>query len=173
MPPARTARRHEDSRFSTIMTAASIFHVAIDVATRQRDSAQKSLVQVQRSLAFATGQMDQLANYANETEGRWMLSAQVSAAPELLRHHYQFMDRLRQAIDLQHKVLRDLDAQVVEARKRLMTHEIRVRSLEVMLEKNLTKLKIKKARREQGHMDEFAAMQHARRRNQPIYGESP
>jgi len=154
------------------MRVSNIYHIAIDAATRKRDAAQMNLVQVERNRVFAQGQMDQLTNYAAETEARWMISAQISANPELLRHHYQFMDRLRKAIDLQQTVLQDVDNQIDDARRHLTGLEIRLRSLELMLEKNQTVLKSKQARREQIQMDEFAALQHARRRAQPIHGDT-
>ena len=154
------------------MKGSSIFHIAIDAATQKRDAAQMNLVQVERNRVFAQGQMDQLTNYATETEARWLASAQISAYPELLRHHYQFMDRLRKAIDLQQTVLLDVGSQIDEARKHLMSLEIRLRSLELMLEKSQAVFKRKQARREQVQMDEFAALQHARKRVQPIHGDT-
>lgn len=154
------------------MRNAGIFHIAIDAATQQRDAAQMSLVQVDQSRVFAQGQMDQLTNYAAETEARWMASAQISASPELLRHHYQFMDRLRKAIDLQQTVLLDADSRVDDARKRLTVLEIRLRSLQRMLDKNQAVFNGKQARREQAQMDEFAALQHVRKGGQLIHGDT-
>ncbi len=154
------------------MMGPNILHVAIDVAIRQREAAQKSLALVERNRLFAKGQLDQLNNYATETEARWMAAAQVSANPELLRHHYQFMARLRSAIDLQQTVLHGVDLQADDARKFLLNQQIRLRSLEVMLEKTQAELKAKQARREQIQMDEFAALQHARKRMQFTHGDT-
>ncbi len=154
------------------MSDLTIFQIAIDVAVRQRDSAQSSLALVARNRLFAQGQMDQLTNYASETESRWMASAQISANPELLKHHYQFMDRLRSAIDLQMSVLRGVDIQIGEAQKFLLSRQVRLRSLEVMLEKKQAAINAKRARRDQIQMDEFAALQHARKRMQYTHGET-
>ena len=79
--------------------------VAIDVASRKRDAASQVLGQAQQRQIAAQNQLNQLETYANETESRWASQAQICALPELMRHHYQFMERLNQAIQMQKQIL--------------------------------------------------------------------
>lgn len=73
------------------MTGQRSLLLAIDLATSRRDEALAQLQMATRSEAFAQDQMDQLQQYAQETEARWMQGAQVSTSPEMLLHHYQFL----------------------------------------------------------------------------------
>lgn len=144
------------------MSAFKSIHLAVEMASRQRDQVQKALVQVQRSRLFALDQMDQLEKYAVDTEARWLVSAQRGASPEMMRHHYQFMDRLRQAIALQFKVMADVDRQLEAARQQVLQAEFRVMSLKHMLAKKQAGVVAMNARREQKQMDEFASSLYAR-----------
>jgi flagellar protein FliJ len=145
------------------MSALNSIRLAIELAARQREQLQKAFAQVQRTRVFALNQMDQLERYAQDTQTRWTATAQASTTPELMRHHYQFMDRLRHAIQLQTNAIEDVDRQVEEARKSLLNAQIRVSSLEhLMASKQAALLKLQ-SRKEQKQMDEFAAIQYARR----------
>ena len=81
------------------MSVLKSLALAIDLATSKRDQAGRVLVQLNRSHVFAQDQMTQLEVYAEETNAKWTTSAQISATPELMRHHYQFMGRLYQAVE--------------------------------------------------------------------------
>jgi flagellar FliJ protein len=76
------------------MSAFRALILAIDLAATQRDQALKQLQATHKAHGFAQGQMQQLQQYAHETDQRWMQSAQRSTTPELLHHQYQFMGRL-------------------------------------------------------------------------------
>jgi flagellar FliJ protein len=147
--------------------------LAIEVATQKRDHAGKQLGQVQRALLFAQGQLDQLASYAADSEAKWSVTAQVSATPELMRHHYQFMDRLRQAMGLQDGVMNDAKAQVEMARKQLLEMEFRLASLKQILSRKQAAQKVVQDRREQRQMDEFATQLYGRFTAQQHNGEKP
>jgi flagellar FliJ protein len=153
------------------MSALKSVALAIEVATRQRDQAGKLLVQAQRARQFAQDQLDQLESYAADSESRWMASAQISMSSELLQHHYQFMDRLRHAIGLQDGVMTDLKRQLDTAKKLALEAEFRLAGLQQVMKNKQTDLARVMARREQKQMDEFAAMQFARVRSRPRYGE--
>jgi flagellar FliJ protein len=153
------------------MSALRSIRLAIDLATRKRDDAHKGFMQVQRSHLFAQDQMAQLENYAKDTEVRWTRSAQVSATPELLGHHYQFMGRLRHAIDLQRIVLIETGVQLDQAKKNLLDAEFRVFSLEHVLKKKQIDALAVQSRKEQKQMDEFAALQHFRSNTRHPSGE--
>lgn len=139
------------------MSAVSSVLLAIDVATRKRDQAMQDLMQAQSKLAHAQGQMEQLETYGVETESRWLNAAQTSTTPELMRHHYQFMDRLTHAIGLQQGVLVNALDKTNEAKKLVLEAEFRLTSLKQVLKKKQANLAVCQNRREQKQTDEFAS----------------
>ena len=119
----------------------------------------KLLQQMQRINDASRDQLLQLEGYAEETELKWVSSAQVGSTPELMGHHFQFMDRLHHAISLQKEVVTG-NAQKVDVSRRLTVEcELRLASLRLALKKKQTDLALVNGRREQKQMDEFAALQ--------------
>ena len=141
------------------MSILNSLSLAIDLATRKRDQSMKLLQQMQRINDASRDQLLQLEGYAEETELKWVSSAQVGSTPELMGHHYQFMDRLHHAISLQKEVVTG-NAQKVDVSRRLTVEcELRLASLRLALKKKQTDLALVNGRREQKQMDEFAALQ--------------
>ena len=136
--------------------------LAIHVATLRRDQAAAILTQMQQTQAQAQGQMAQLQSYADETQTRWSAAAQTSVTTELMRHHYQFMDRLYQALGLQQGVLQQAAGKVDRARAQWLETEYRLTGLKQVLKQKQAELALTQTRREQKQMDEFAAMQSRR-----------
>ena len=155
------------------MTAVTSVQLATDVATRRRDEAGVELVQAQRTHRFAQDQLDQLEVYSSETMARWTASAQVSATPELMRHHYQFMDRLHHAIGLQRVVLVKVSVQVESANQVLLQAEFRLAALKQVLARKKAEVMAQQLKREQKQMDEFAALQFARALRNSNVGDQP
>lgn len=139
------------------MSAFRALILAIDLAAAQRDQALKQLQATHKAQAFAQGQMDQLQQYANETDQRWMQSAQRSTTPELLHHQYQFMGRLNQAITLQSDALANSARRVELAQQALVQAELRLAALKQVLQQRELAHQALMQRREQKQMDEFAA----------------
>lgn len=135
--------------------------LAIEVAERRRDQAERMLMQARRAVQFAQGQLDQLESYAADTQARWSTVATVSVSPALLQHHYQFMERLRQAIVLQSDAIADLNRQTETARQGVVQEEVRLAGLNQALKKRLTIRAQQQARREQKQMDELASLKYA------------
>lgn len=131
--------------------------VAIDVASRKRDAASQVLGQAQQRQIAAQNQLNQLETYANETEARWASQAQICALPELMRHHYQFMERLNQAIQMQKQILVEQNHWVEVARKGLLDADIRVATLRQVLANKQKEAARLQDRREQKELDEFAS----------------
>ena len=94
--------------------------LAIKYASRQRDELAMASARVERNLSFAQNQMAQLVSYAADTDIRWTGSATRGLSPELVRHQYQFMDRLQQAIALQTSVLASVGRQLEQAKANLL-----------------------------------------------------
>ena len=153
------------------MSALKSISLAIELARRKRDQLGKSLLQVEQATVFAKNQLHQLQSYSDESSERWVRSAQVSAVPELMRHHYQFMDRLQHAIALQHGVIEGLERQVDEAKKLALDAEFRVVGLNQVLARKQAVLNRLIAPQEQNEMDELAGLLYRRKRNALQIGE--
>jgi len=146
--------------------------LAIHVATLRRDQAATSLTQMQQLQAQAQDQMAQLQSYADETQARWTAAAQTSVSTELMRHHYQFMDRLHQAMALQQGVLQQAAGRVDRARAHWLETEARLTGLKQVLKQKQAQLALLQTRREQKQMDEYAATQLRRRAMQTLEEDS-
>lgn len=142
--------------------------VAIDLAESSRDQALAVLQQHRSSLAHAQDQLEQLQTYAHETESRWARNAQAGTTPELLRHHYQFMARLQQAVVLQQDVLAGSNSRLMAAQQQVLQAEIHMASLKLLLSKRQAGQLHQEQRREQKQMDEFASMQTLRQTSQKL-----
>ena len=153
------------------MSALKSFILAIEMATRKRDQASQGLMHAQNAYLFAQDQMAQLQTYAAETESRWTAAAQISTSPELMRHHYQFMGRLHQAIELQKGALENEVRKVDFAKKVVLEAEFRLVSLNQVLEKKQAGMALLQSRREQKQMDEFAAMRSRQSTGESFSGE--
>jgi flagellar FliJ protein len=153
------------------MKASRSFLLAIDLATRQRDQAAQRLMHARSAYQFAQGQMEQLETYAGETELKWSATARAGTTPELVRHEYQFMNRLQYAIGLQHDVLANESRKVDTAKRLVLEAEFRLASLRQLVKKKQIENALVDARREQKLMDEFASLQTSRNRR-PIATEN-
>jgi len=142
--------------------ALDSLQLAIEVATRARDEADRALQHARRLLQNAQAQMDQLAGYADETDLRWATANAAAVNGELMMHHRNFMGRLREAIQMQQGVLRNLERQVEVTRQVRVQREVKLKSFEQSLEKRLRERALLASRREQKQMDEFAGQMHAR-----------
>jgi flagellar FliJ protein len=136
--------------------------LAIEQATQQRDAQARKHAQAQRALQYAQGQLSQLENYSNDTDARWIGGHAVNLSVELIKHHYQFMDRLQNAVTLQHGVIKNLEQQLGLAHQNLLQAEYRLAGFKQVLKGRRLALNVVQQRREQRITDEFAALRHAR-----------
>jgi flagellar FliJ protein len=136
--------------------------LAIEQATQQRDGQARKHAQAQRTLQFAHGQLAQLQNYSNDTDSRWVGGQAVDLSVELIKHHYQFMDRLQNAVTMQQGVIETMERQVAAAHQVLLQAEYRLAGFKNVLKSRRAAQGVVEQRREQRVTDEFAAMRHAR-----------
>lgn len=153
------------------MSVLSGIVLAIELATSKRDELAKQLAKINRTLWFAKDQMVQLQNYAGDTDAKWAGSTSRVLSAELIRHHYQFMARLQNAIHLQSDVVNRTHEQLELAKRDLLQAEFRMASLSHLLKARQDALRLKEARHEQRQTDEFAAMLYARTRAKSLSGE--
>ena len=152
------------------MSGQKTLLLAIDLATTRRDEAQAHLQSLLHAQAHAQDQMQQLQQYAVETEQRWLQGAQISTTPEMLRHHYQFIGRLDQAIQMQEGVLANHAQRIEAARQLLLQAECRLGSFKQVLATRRLAMAKTRQRQEQKQMDEFASQQS--QRQQRLHAEN-
>ncbi|MEQ6436188.1 flagellar export protein FliJ [Comamonas sp. w2-DMI] len=145
------------------MSSLNALVIAIDAAGRKRDAARQAVQERQRALQAGQAQMDQLQGYVQEMHGRWGAQEGQAVQPEVMHHQYQFMERLQHAIGLQTKVLADLEIRLEAARQALMAAELRVSSLNKVVEVRKRDMALAQMRREQKETDDRAAIQFFRR----------
>ena len=144
------------------MSLLSTLQLAIDVAARKRDLAAQALAQTQQRELAARQQLEQLEQYGRDTDTRWASQGQLCALPELMRHHYQFMERLDQAVQMQRRVVADQAQWTERARQVLVEADLRVATLEQVLRRKQDEVNLARNRREQRQMDEMAAVRFTR-----------
>lgn len=141
------------------MSSLNALMIAIEMAVRKRDEARNALRERQHARDAAKSQMDQLESYAVEMAQRWGAHEGATMQPEVMFHHRQFMTRLQHAIDLQKRVLADQEIRLETAQKALMATELRLSSLNKVVETRRRDIALAQMRREQKQTDERAALQ--------------
>ena len=149
------------------MSTLNALTVAVEVASRKRDEARRLLQDAQGAQQAAQDQLNQLQGYARETEGRWGMRADAAVQPEVMFHHYQFMDRLGHAVGLQTGVVSDHASRVQGATCTLLEAELRLASLRKVLERRRAEVALQQQRREQKQTDERAALRAGRGARSP------
>ena len=145
------------------MSSLNALNVAIEAAERKRDAARTAMQERQRAQQAAQAQMDQLQGYVLEMQARWGAQEGLAVQPEVMHHQYQFMDRLQHAIGLQTKVVGDQNIRRETARQALLATELRVTSLQKVVQTRKRDMALAQMRREQKETDERAALQFFRR----------
>lgn len=145
------------------MSSLNALNVAIEAAERKRDAARTALQERQRAQEAAQAQMDQLQGYVGEMQTRWGAQEGLAVQPEVMHHQYQFMERLQHAIGLQTRVVADQGIRLETARQALLAAELRVTSLQKVVQARKRDLALVQMRREQKETDERATMAFFRR----------
>ena len=145
------------------MSSLNALNVAIEAAERKRDAARTAMQERQRAQQAAQAQMDQLQGYVLEMQARWGAQEGLAVQPEVMHHQYQFMERLQHAIGLQTRVVADQDIRLETSRQALLAAELRVTSLQKVVQARKRDLALVQMRREQKETDERATMAFFRR----------
>lgn len=145
------------------MSSLNALNVAIEAAERKRDAARTAMQERQRAQQAAQAQMDQLQGYVLEMQARWGAQEGLTVQPEVMHHQYQFMERLQHAIGLQTRVVADQDIRLETARQALLAAELRVTSLQKVVQARRRDVALAQMRREQKDTDERATMAFFRR----------
>jgi flagellar protein FliJ len=126
-------------------------------AERERDEALAHRQRLQEALDAARAQSQQLADYRREYEQRWAERFSQPGQVDLLRCYHGFAARLTQAIEHQARVAGQAEGQLERAQEALQQQELRVASVQKLIERRVTELQRKGARHEQSQLDEMAS----------------
>lgn len=121
-----------------------------------RDEAQAGVRTAVRQAEAAQQQLDSLAGYRMEYQKRWSAQFTQGATMEIVRCYHGFVARLDQAIAQQQGSVRMAQAGVENARKRLVEREIRVATVERLIQRRRELLARIADRRERKTLDEIA-----------------
>ena len=121
-----------------------------------RDEAQAALRAAVRQAEGAQAQLDGLVGYRTEYHQRWSTQFARGAAMDIVRCYHGFIARLDQAVAQQQGSVRMAQAGVESARKRLVEREIRVATVERLMQRRRELLARMADRRETKNLDEMA-----------------
>jgi flagellar FliJ protein len=139
------------------MKRLQMLFTLLDRERKRRDEARAVLQGALRHAEAQAQQADGLAGYRVEYCAKWSTNFQKPASMEILRSYHGFLARLDQAITQQQQVVAHAKRQAELARLRLVDQEIRVATVERLIQRRQTLLARLAERREQKNLDEMAA----------------
>jgi len=131
----------------------------LEHARRQRDEALSALLQCEESVRRLREQGRQLQTYLQEYEARDPARSGQVAQMDSLLWHRAFMQRLLHAVQQQQAQLDATEQRLTELRNALLAHEIRVASVDKLLQRRDQLHQRRSVRAEQRLSDEAAARQ--------------
>jgi len=126
---------------------------------REQKRRDEQMAAVRAAVANAEAQQQQaegLAAYRTDYCRKWSAQFQQAATIEILRSYQGFLSRLDQAITQQQSVLEHAHRMVEAHRQRLVQREIRVATVERLIQRREAMLAKVADRRDQKNLDELA-----------------
>jgi len=138
------------------MKRLALLGILLEREQKRRD---EQMAQVRAAVANAQAQQQQadgLAGYRGEYCQKWSAQFQQAATIEILRSYHGFLARLDQAIAQQQSVVEHAHRMVEAQRQRLVEREIRVATVERLIQRREATLAKLADRRDQKNLDELA-----------------
>ena len=126
---------------------------------REQKRRDEQMAAVRNAVANAEAQQQQadgLTGYRSEYCRKWSAQFQQAAQMEILRSYHGFLSRLDQAINQQKSVVEHAHRMVEAQRQRLVEREIRVATVERLIQRREALLAKVADRRDQKNLDELA-----------------
>ncbi len=143
------------------MKRLQLLYTLLDREQKRRDEVKTILGNAFANLEAQQKQVDGLKAYRAEYCAKWSGNFRQSATIEILRSYHGFLARLDQAVAQQGNVVAHAQRAVDAAKARLLQKEIRVKTVERLIERRKAMLARVADRRDQKNLDEMAA-RHAR-----------
>ena len=128
----------------------------LDKERGKRDEAAAALRLAERNAQAAQTQLDGLGTYRVEYCQRWAGRFAQSVTMDIMRCYQGFIDRLDHALGQQEGAVRMAEAGVEAARKRLVEREVRVATVERLIQRRRETLARAADRREAKTLDELS-----------------
>lgn len=138
------------------MDRIAILHTLLERETQRRDTAIAEWRDAERQALAAREQAEGLVAYRGEYRKRWQAQFAKSAQIEILHCYQGFVDRLEHAIGAQQGVVDQAAGREEAARQRLKQREIKVATVQRLIERRVQAAALKEQRRDQKTSDEAA-----------------
>jgi flagellar protein FliJ len=139
------------------MKRLQLLHTLLERECKRRDDVQSIVRGAHANLEAQQQQADSLQAYRTEYCAKWSANFRQAAQMEILRSYHGFLARLDQAITQQGNVVANAQRAVEVAKARLLEKEIRVKTVERLIERRQALLARVADRRDQKNLDEMAA----------------
>ena len=124
--------------------------------SEERDRCQSQVRSLQDRMALVHAQAEQLQSYRRHYEAHWQLQFRSGASPAMLQCYRQFVERLDAALAQQTHTVRHVQGLLEQAQQQRMQQEIRVASIEKLLDRRQRHEHQQQARAQQRSDDEWA-----------------
>jgi flagellar FliJ protein len=123
---------------------------------RRRDDARAGVLKAVRNEEAAREQLDGLTTYRSDYCKRWTAQFSKAATMDIVRCYQAFVARLDQAISQQQGMVRSAQAGIENARKRLVEREVRLATVQRLIERRREQFARAENRVAQRNLDELA-----------------
>jgi flagellar FliJ protein len=147
------------------MDRIALLRTLLERETERRDAAIVEWREAERQVHAAREQAESLVVYRGEYRKRWQAQFAQRAHMEILHCYQGFVDRLEHAIGAQQGMVDQASSREEAARQRLKHREIKVATVQRLIERRLQAGALREQRREQKTVDEAAQRQAWARRN--------
>lgn len=146
-------------------------HLIRELLVQEREERERRHAQVrvlQQRLEAIQRQTEELQAYRQQYQDHWHLQFRQGATPALMQCYRQFEERLAVALAQQHHTLRHVQGLLDQGRQRRVQQDVRVASIERLLERRRQSVLAADAKAQQRSDDEWAQRAHrALREEQP------
>ncbi|MBQ0935894.1 flagellar export protein FliJ [Ideonella paludis] len=138
------------------MDRVALLRLLEDRDRKRRDEALMQWQEAVRQAEAAGAQAQALETYRSEYRERWSTQFKQAAPIEIIRCYQGFVERLDQAIGSQQATVEQHAARVAAARERLQQREIKLATVQRLIDRRLSAAQQVLQRREQKASDEAA-----------------
>ena len=138
------------------MKRLALLKTLLEREQKRRDEQKAQLGAAVANAEAQQQQADGLGGYRTEYCQKWSAQFQRAASIEILRSYHGFLSRLDQAITQQQAVVEHAQRMVQAHRQRLVEREIRVATVERLIQRREAMLAKVADRRDQKNLDEMA-----------------
>ena len=131
--------------------------LALEVAERDRDQAQSTVLRLRHQMEAAQSQARQLEDYRRDYQQRWGERFQTQGSVQIMHCYHGFMSRLDQAGTPQHGAVQLIQHHLDQAVQVLREREMRAASIRKLIERRQNEIDKARSRQEQKLTDEQAS----------------